>query len=186
MDAMYTGANYDISIHAPTRGATDFALGNCYTVRFQSTLPRGERRHSAQSLLFWWTFQSTLPRGERRGRFVLMRRTQNISIHAPTRGATIYRTAQILSMTFQSTLPRGERHYPQYRAPPSLIISIHAPTRGATHSISSYRLIASISIHAPTRGATSLTQDVCSILLFQSTLPRGERQQAHLAINRNV
>ena len=57
----------------------------------------------------------------------------DISIHAPTRGATfkplIYKVLRV-------------------------IISIHAPTRGATK----YRIVdadnKAISIHAPTRGAT--------------------------------
>ena len=55
-----------------------------------------------------------------------------ISIHAPTRGATTSYTLYILY----------------------LHISIHAPTRGATTKvlIMSHDLI--ISIHAPTRGAT--------------------------------
>ena len=32
-----------------------------------------------------------------------------------------------------------------------------------------------ISIHAPTRGATCTIKRYCSLILFQSTLPRGER-----------
>ena len=77
-------------------------------------------------------------------------------------------------------------------------ISIHAPTRGATHSNGVALSHIPISIHAPTRGATfrSSSQalpafyfnprshegsDYAQIislwfyLLFQSTLPRGER-----------
>ena len=37
----------DISIHAPTRGATMFCLVMHLSSRFQSTLPRGERLHSS-------------------------------------------------------------------------------------------------------------------------------------------
>ena len=62
--------------------------GSAVFQRFQSTLPRGER----QNILFhnssYSVFQSTLPRGERRGRDVKSHRSYNISIHAPTRGAT--------------------------------------------------------------------------------------------------
>ena len=43
----------DISIHAPTRGATMFCLVMHLSSRFQSTLPRGERQQfSPKSSLF--------------------------------------------------------------------------------------------------------------------------------------
>ena len=76
-----------------------------------------------------------------------------ISIHAPTRGATISVTSSIKSARFQSTLPRGERQHTVFET-----------------------LQATISIHAPTRGATaqcSISRRVSRV--FQSTLPRGER-----------
>ena len=57
---------------------------------------------------------------------------QFISIHAPTRGATIF---HFLKLSFQ-------------------LISIHAPTRGATPALLSVIQFHQISIHAPTRGAT--------------------------------
>ena len=56
-----------ISIHAPTRGATKVILTFFPDLRFQSTLPQGERR-SGDSIS-----PSAL----------------TISIHAPTRGATL-------------------------------------------------------------------------------------------------
>ena len=54
-----------ISIHAPTRGAT--IIGRCCHKyrRFQSTLPRGERRICTRERNQSIRFQSTLPRGER-------------------------------------------------------------------------------------------------------------------------
>ena len=55
-----------------------------------------------------------------------------ISIHAPTRGATITIFANFIFH----------------------IISIHAPTRGATITIFANFIFHIISIHAPTRGAT--------------------------------
>ena len=104
--------NYDISIHAPTRGATDGnwthtnangisihaptrgatladAVGMTPAHIFQSTLPREERR-----LLFPTNNlqQDFNPRSHERSdlRLVqLTQRTSQISIHAPTRGATI-------------------------------------------------------------------------------------------------
>ena len=122
-----------ISIHAPTRGATVYTnMKTNILLKFQSTLPRGERQRERlntdevnqfQSTLprgerhrggcrgrGYIGFQSTLPRGERRFTVHLYTLTVTISIHAPTRGATM------LSV-FRSK---------------AFGISIHAPTRGAT------------------------------------------------------
>ena len=76
-----------------------------------------------------------------------------ISIHAPTRGATVMA---------------------QY-ALGKIAISIHAPTRGATvTSITTWKA-QDISIHAPTRGATNWDWIQKARLIFQSTLLQEER-----------
>ena len=80
--------------------------------------------------------------------------TTAISIHAPARGAT---------GTGSTTLSLG-------------LISIHAPARGATFIALAEDVITSISIHAPARGATLAVPQVHTYILFQSTLPQGERQ----------
>ena len=77
-----------------------------------------------------------------------------ISIHAPTRGATIVNIKYITNVLFQSTLPQGERQAF------SVIPLVTSP----------------ISIHAPTRGATPMSKLSSANSLFQSTLPQGERQ----------
>ena len=98
-----------ISIHAPTRGATVLFINNTKCFEFQSTLPHGERRLSYWNVNNPATFQSTLPHGERHctggqnnrpvyfnprshtgSDFFIKEYSQyyNISIHAPTRGAT--------------------------------------------------------------------------------------------------
>ena len=59
-----------ISIHAPTRGATAIVPHVSKRFRFQSTLPRGERRRLDLGRYLVVRFQSTLPRGERRHRFI--------------------------------------------------------------------------------------------------------------------
>ena len=98
-----------------------------------------------------------------------------ISIHAPTRGATLsflllfwnplyfnprsYKRSDSLSQSFSATLP----------------ISIHAPTRGATISLDVAFSHISISIHAPTRGATNLHINCECRIKFQSTLLQEER-----------
>ena len=55
----------DISIHAPTRGATYTKHYDVATYIFQSTLPREERQLPAHSWTRTQVFQSTLPREER-------------------------------------------------------------------------------------------------------------------------
>ena len=82
---------------------------------------------------------------------------------------------------FQSTRPRGARQY-QYATLDALVaVSIHAPTRGATsfHHMNGAGYY--VSIHAPTRGATPAWRPgITSPSRFQSTRPRGARQQSPL------
>ena len=101
------------------------------------------------------TFQSTLPRGERPWKRAGFLSCRNISIHAPARGATKGVVLMIIKY----------------------IISIHAPARGATTSHVTSRVTECISIHAPARGATKVINTDSALVLFQSTLPRGERLQ---------
>ena len=59
-------ANISISIHAPTRGATlKRLLSSTRNIRFQSTLPQGERLTGISKTRRNKAFQSTLPQGER-------------------------------------------------------------------------------------------------------------------------
>ena len=122
---------------------------------FQSTLPREERRLCVQRKDYdtdfnprshersdasdvgdasTTLFQSTLPREERHVTAAEKRAVFDISIHAPTRGATNSKDSDI--------------HW--------ICISIHAPTRGATGSPDRNQQVNAISIHAPTRGATAI------------------------------
>ena len=120
-----------VSIHAPTRGATRRRQGNARRQRFQSTHPRGVRPHSLHRQTAYRRFQSTHPRGVRLrprcrstatqsfnprthegcdGKFDGVPATWDVSIHAPTRGATVRSTGSSCKIS----------------------VSIHAPTRGAT------------------------------------------------------
>ena len=79
--------NLPISIHAPTRGATLIYMF-CQVARlFQSTLPRGERQQYDNSSCLLNHFN---PRSHEGSDHVLLYPAENpqISIHAPTRGAT--------------------------------------------------------------------------------------------------
>ena len=80
----------------------------------------------------------------------------HISIHAPPRGATKWDAAKaFLTAKFQFTpLREGRRLLPHTRCG-SMGISIHAPPRGATHRFRLRGKGYDISIHAPPRGATS-------------------------------
>ena len=101
-------------------------------------------------------FQSTLPRGERPS-FL-----HDVGLFTP----------------FQSTLPRGERRVAATSDTMYMRISIHAPARGATMAEQFLNAALVISIHAPARGATNANANLLfHKLIFQSTLPRGERQQ---------
>ena len=100
----------------------------------------------------------------------------NVSIHAPTRGATRTIFVYIRLRVFQSTHPHGVRLYNLVYTKGVITVSIHAPTRGATKSTNGYDKAITVSIHAPTRGATDcpLAESVFPEE-FQSTHPHGVR-----------
>ena len=129
---LFSGTSSHVSIHAPTRGATRYVFE--YNVKdkfqsthprgvrpeyryvgiakllFQSTHPRGVRRFGVNSVILIVRFQSTHPRGVRPVPFLVAKGSLNVSIHAPTRGAT----SNCKLLLYISR------------------VSIHAPTRGAT------------------------------------------------------
>ena len=76
-----------------------------------------------------------------------------ISIHAPPRGATSSNLYKVKSGTFQFTPLREGRPSALAKAQILKAISIHAPPRGATRGLREERRNAMISIHAPPRGA---------------------------------
>ena len=99
---------------------------------FQSTLPRGERLMDMATLGLSVQFQSTLPRGERLHPLVLVVTPLDVSIHAPTRGAT----APICFKTEASRCFNPRSHEGSDCTIKDMFwngdVSIHAPTRGAT------------------------------------------------------
>ncbi len=186
----------EVSIHAPTRGATANRNPHLSAVGFNP------RAHAGRDI-----------ERENYGRKV------KVSIHAPTRGATAGRKNYTMCNGFQSTRPRGARPIPillvrsrrrfnprahagrddlgqlgcdllhrfnprahagrdhqAYRKQrPDQAVSIHAPTRGATPAMRFRRATPDVSIHAPTRGATRSCSSSPRRDLFQSTRPRGAR-----------
>ena len=149
-----------ISIHAPTRGATGTrSTKTVYLFNFNPRSHEGSDATAAGTTIPSTVFQSTLPRGERRIRNRIRNPVKSISIHAPTRGATLLNSYGCFSFCiFQSTLPRRERHrtmpYPQN----PYIFQSTLPRGERLWWRRSER-----------RG-----------FQFQSTLPRGERQHINL------
>ena len=87
---LFFALSISISIHAPTRGATVTIYGvRVVEGKFQSTLPRGERRQTMKSA---WQPTDFNPRShegsDNRTTFYYLP-VSLISIHAPTRGATL-------------------------------------------------------------------------------------------------
>ena len=143
----------EVSIHAPTWGATDSHPSLAFSGVFQSTHPRGVRHCLRFTVMRLGLFQSTHPRGVR----------QLFLSRFPSK------------MVFQSTHPRGVRRYdsnPSYSLQP---VSIHAPTWGATClRFTVMRLGLFQSTHP--RGVRQLfLSRFPSKMVFQSTHPRGVR-----------
>ena len=96
------------------------------------------------------------------------------------KGSDRYLSISVRAREFQSTLPQGER-----RESGSQMCLVHRDFNPRSHKGSDGNPEArcawciGISIHAPTRGATVLTGLSRSGILFQSTLPQGERRHFH-------
>jgi len=142
-----------VSIHAPTRGATGIKVQEAKCEGFQSTPPRGGRRGRCRRRRSSARFNPRPHAGGDKQRNPYSH-ARDVSIHAPTRGAT--------------NMPMGS---PRVRN-----VSIHAPTRGATHGKDGHFTTENVSIHAPTRGATSPFIIGAFSKTFQSTPPRGGRR----------
>ena len=165
---------------------------------FQSTLPRGERPLTDQSLNIIRHVSIHAPAwgATRCGRFSHI--DSGVSIHAPAWGATAraasaagapcfnprsrvgsdeqyFIDAGDRSM-FQSTLPRGERLIPTFRISRPFMFQSTLP-RGERQEDIRVRLgNGVVSIHAPAWGATIHATARNYHVMFQSTLPRGERR----------
>ena len=106
----------------------------------------------------------------------MIRRREQISIHAPAKGATIKLFQKMGCWVFQSTLPRRERLVTSSLSP----VCRHFNPRSREGSDSSRKGTGQgrqqISIHAPAKGATIVRLDCHGGAIFQSTLPRRERR----------
>ena len=99
-------------------------------------------------------FQSTLLQEERLTSFERNWEALRISIHAPTRGATVIILKDLVMYQFQSTLLQEERHSQMYFLYSGMNFNPRSYKRSDSFS-NSFSMLLFISIHAPTRGATN-------------------------------
>ena len=143
-----------VSIHAPTRGATivTYLSGKTYDSFNPRTHEGCDIDYECKCTLFR-LFQSTHPRGVRHATIDNINMIIEVSIHAPTRGATLAFRSQSKQSEFQSTHPRGVRHNDRHSDCSGLRFQSTHP-RGVRHG----------------RAANAVL-----IIKFQSTHPRGVR-----------
>ena len=141
-----------VSIHAPTRGATNIGGNMAEKLEFQST-PLREGRLATFFVRTDWSCFNPRPYARGDNERELQTAPSFVSIHAPTRGATALRYGVTKYLWFQST-PLREGRLIDAATTCNRAVSIHAPTRGATNYQNTIQMTTTVSIHAPTRGAT--------------------------------
>ena len=165
-----------VSIHAPTWGAT-----GCY--RFAQPGKSGFNPrthvgcdHQSHVLTYYLgVFQSTHPRGVRQkpGRLDII--TYDVSIHAPTWGATIAKGRHVRKGCFNPRTHVGcdgaSGHLGDTK-----YVSIHAPTWGATSAITCPKLSSLFQSTHPRGVRLYSISDNRRVTAFQSTHPRGVRR----------
>ena len=143
---------------------------------FQSTLPRGERPGSPGNITPKTYISIHAPAWGATGLADVAGLISKISIHAPAWGATVIDIKPWASDKDFNPRSRvgsdGNRRF----WPIDTGISIHAPAWGATQVDNAEANKALISIHAPAWGATRDRGSTHETVIFQSTLPRGERR----------
>ena len=153
-ECIHGQAPCNVSIHAPTQGATNYAGRNTYnTGEFQSTHPRRVRRDINDYLRNADGFNPRTHAGcDHRNKYnriysnsfnprthagcdykdLYEAKVTEVSIHAPTQGATASMASLSARGRFQSTHPRRVRLNWDTCSDTVNDVSIHAPTQGAT------------------------------------------------------
>ena len=124
------------------------------------------------------TFQSTHPHGVRLDGVSVSEILDEVSIHAPSRGATGSRRQNLSSwVRFNPRTLTGCDSSYTVQQQGSHGVSIHAPSRGATDKTNPNQKHLTVSIHAPSRGATLPSKQAIMLYgMFQSTHPHGVRR----------
>ena len=158
----------------------------------------------APSRWLYIAFQSTHPRRVRRDGGDRYYDSSDVSIHAPTQGATNGFSGHLASsLSFNPRTHAGCDFLVRLEHRAARVVSIHAPTQGATlyrqavaevvpcfnprtHAgcdalVEQGGKISRVSIHAPTQGATMRCGRCAACpVLFQSTHPRRVRRGGRL------
>ena len=164
-----------VSIHAPAWGATPRLHPRRTPLRFQFTLPHGERLHRRPRFPELLRFQFTLPHGERPQICQFFGNVINVSIHAPAWGATQSIPPPIPSTWFQFTLPHGER-LPS-ATPKSLIAEFQFTLPHGERQVQEMGYAMCYGFNSRSRmGSDPVVQELPRAgWKFQFTLPHGER-----------
>ena len=144
----------EVSIHAPARGATCLKIA-IYTSKwtFQSTLPRGERLFCPCPVLTFSVFQSTLPRGERQPR---SRRVGG-------------------SICFNPRSREGSDHSPVCKTTHRLCFNPRSREGSDYLCVQEVYIIPCFNPRSREGSDLAVNQPKTAQIVFQSTLPRGER-----------
>ena len=172
--------NSFISIHAPTRGATCILRQVCGWNGFQSTLPRGERRALYPRPASLPHFNPRSHEGSDQSTSIISPLPLDFNPRSHEGSDRMYQVSSKYQHHFN---PRSHEGSDEEMASHLLHRQEFQSTlpRGERRSLTTlHRKIQIISIHAPTRGATRSILDRASQNSFQSTLPRGERPQFYL------
>ena len=187
-----------VSIRAPTRGATGLEGRVRARDRFNPRAHEGRDHRAHAHHGIGAGFQSARPRGARLHLAAARMPACDVSIRAPTRGATCTRNCSRSAATcfnprahegrdkrrpelegqrrFQSARPRGARHRCLRHYPLTKRVSIRAPTRGATLGLASPRSRYSGFNPRAHEGRDSRHDSACrQSTMFQSARPRGAR-----------
>ena len=173
---------WKVSIHAPAWGATSRRAATADVGLFQSTHPRGVRRAVDVVEAAEIVVSIHAPAWGATPHQAVQIVIGPVSIHAPAWGATTDSRGPAPADRFQSTHPRGVRHHQVCYGSLGRPVSIHAPAWGATGRQQRGQRSQGVSIHAPAWGATLRTGKDSIQILFQSTHPRGVRQNGSIFV----
>ena len=143
-----------ISIHTPTKGATDIIILKFHFFIISIHTPTKGATQSLQPQTRTYKFQSTLPRRERHNLYRHKRGLTNFNPHSHEGSDTPRYLRCTCSFRFQSTLPRRERHLTYEVSNDSTLFQSTLPRRERRYCQNIFGFLFDISIHTPTKGAT--------------------------------
>ena len=121
-------------------------------------------------------FQSTFPRGERRTRWVRWNPDACFNPRSREGNDGLMLTDGWVTGSFNPRSREGNDAVCWEGRRAWQKVSIHVPARGTTRMLLILFAIVLVSIHVPARGTTKMILAILSEEAFQSTFPRGERQ----------